>query len=386
MRFKKAIYSVLILILFFSFSFALAAEFRVGTKEGASVTVDKGEKVKNLYAGGNMVSINGDVEKSLYAGGNIITINGNVEDSVNVGGGTIVIRGNVGDSVHAGGGNILIEGEIKEDLFLGGGNITITKSASIGGDLILGGGNVEINGPIAGDILLGGGNVTINSKIGGKVKASADELKLGPLAEIGGNLNYTSPKEVKMDEDARVLGEIKFNKRQIKKLGLGEKTGTLFGILTLAFLIKVLMAIAAGLILIYLLKGVSEKVIRGGLTRFWKSLGFGFSALILTPIAALIILITVIGAWLSGLIMVAYILMLLLAGTLANVAFGSWLIKIVKKKEGYPINWQAVVIGVISLKIITLIPFVGWLVGLVFCLIALGALYRMIYQNLIIRK
>ena len=199
-------------------------------------------------------------------------------------------------------------------------------------------------------------------------------------------MNYTSPKEVKMDEDARVLGEIKFNKRQIKKLGLGEKTGTLFGILTLAFLIKVLMAIAAGLILIYLLKGVSEKVIRGGLTRFWKSLGFGFSALILTPIAALIILITVIGAWLSGLIMVAYILMLLLAGTLANVAFGSWLIKIVKKKEGYPINWQAVVIGVISLKIITLIPFVGWLVGLVFCLIALGALYRMIYQNLIIRK
>ncbi len=386
MKFRKTIYSVLILVLLFSFSFALAAEFRVGTKEGGSVTVNQGERVKNLYTVGNFISINGDIEKSLYTAGNVITISGNIEGSVNAAGNTIVVRGNVGDSVHAGGSSVLIEGEIKEDLFLGGGNIIITKSASVGGDLILGGGNVEINGPIAGDILLGGGNVTINSKISGKVKASVDQLKLGPLAEIEGNLNYTSPKEVEMDEGAKVLGEIEFNKKQIRKAGLGKKSGTFSGILTLAFLLKILMSIAAGLVLIYLLRNLSEKVIRGSLTRFWKNLGLGFSALILTPIAALIILITIIGAWVSGLIMVAYFLMLLLAGTLANIAFGSWLIKIVKKKESYPINWQAVVIGVISLKIITLIPFIGWLVGLVFCLIALGALYRLTYQAVISRK
>ena len=387
MKFKKTIYFVIGIILVGSFclSSAMAAEFRADKKWG-NITLDKGEKVKNLYTAGNMVSIDGDIEKSLYVGGNVITVNGNVENNVCAGGSTVVIRGNVGDSVHVGGGNILIEGKIEEDLFIGGGNITISKSASVGGDLIIGGGTVDIQGSVTGNVLLGGGQVIINSKIGGQVKARVDELKLGPQAEIAKNLVYRSPKEASIDENAKILGEIDFEKIEVKKFGAFKSKGMLFGILTLGFLIKILMGIAVGLVLVYIFRNMIERAIKESLAHFWANLGQGFAALILTPIAAIIILITVIGAWLAGLIGIAYILMVFLSLALANIAFGSWLIKVVKKRERYLVNWQAVVLGVIVLKIIVLIPFVGWLVGLVFMLISLGALYRMVYQSVVLKK
>ncbi len=387
MKFKKTIYFAIGIILVggFCLSSAMAAEFRADKKWG-NITLDKEEKVKNLYTVGNMISIDGDIEKSLYAGGNVITVNGNVEGNIFVGGNTMVIRGNVGDSVHAGGSNILIEGKIEEDLFLGGGNITISKSASVGGDLIIGGGTVDIEGPVAGNVLLGGGQIIINSKIGGQVKVKVDELRLGPQAEIAKNLVYSSLKEASIDEGARILGEVDFKKIEVKKLSVFKSRGMLFGILTLGFLIKILMGIAVGLVLVYIFRNMTERAIKESLAHFWANLGRGFAALILTPVAAIIILITVIGAWLAGLIGLAYILMVFLSLALAGIAFGSWLIKVVKKRDKYLVNWQAVVLGVIVLGIVVLIPFVGWLVGLIFVLISLGALYRIVYQGIVLKK
>jgi len=387
MKIIKIVYLILGLVLvsgLFTFN-ASAAEFRINQKMG-NVVIGQDEVVKNLYTTGNMISINGDVKKSLYVGGNVITINGDIEGNVFVGGNTIVIRGDVGDSVHAGGSNILIEGNISEDLFIGGGNITISESASIGGDLIIGGGTVDIQGPITGNILLGGGQVTINSKIGGDIKAKVDELIIGSRAEITGDLKYTSPKEADIEEGASILGEIDYQSKTVKKVGFSKSPKILFGILTLAFLIKILTMIAGGLVLVYLFRNITQQVVKRSLTNFWLNLGHGFAALILTPIIVIILLITVVGIWLAGLVGIAYALLIFLASGLTSIVFGSWLIKVVKKQSEYKINWQVVVIGVIVLKLVVLIPFVGWLIGFIFMLISLGALYRIAFQGLVSRK
>lgn len=383
---KKIIYVVLggVLVFCLSTSIVLAAEFRWAEK-GGNVSVAKDEVVKNLYTAGNMVYIDGDIAKSLHAAGNIVAINGNVENDICVGGGTIIIRGDVGGSVHAGGGNILIEGKITGDLFVGGGNITISQSASVGGDLIIGGGIVNIEGPVAGDVLLRAGLAVINSKIGGQVKGQTDELKIGSQAEIAGDLIYKSPKEAEISDQAKILGEIDFEKKVAKEMGFAKGSARLYGLLTLAFLLKILISIAVGLVLIYLFKEMTKKIVKQSLTSFWLSLSFGFSALILTPVAMVIFLITIIGIGLTGLLGLFYALMVALALTLAPIAFGSWIIKLVKKRDKYTINWSTVVVGVITLNIVVLVPFIGWLVGFVFMLISLGALYRTIHQSLIKR-
>jgi len=384
---KKIIYFFIVSVLMLSFGFStvMAAEFIKPDKDSGNITISQGEKLKNLYVGGNIISIDTDVEKSLYVGGNIITINGNVENNLFAGGSTVIIRGEVGDSVHVGGGSIIIEGQIEEDLFIGGGNVTITKSASIGGDLIIGGGNVNIEASVVGDILIGGGNVTINSKVGGNVEARVDELILGEQAQIIGNIKYKSNEELKMREGAVVFGEIDFEKKfSDKSWGMDPKL--LIGLLTLGFLVRFLSLILVGLVLIYFFRNITKEVIKNSLTKFWPNLGRGFAALILTPVVCIILAITIIGLCLAGLIVPVYIFMVLLSLALASIAFGSWLIKVVKKQSDYKINWQAVVIGVIGLKLVCLIPFVGWLICLVFMLISLGSLYQIAFKGLVSRK
>lgn len=383
MKLKKVIFIALGLIVLFCFSFSavLAAEFKFA-KEGGNITVSSGEAVKNLYAAGNIVSIDGEVQKDLYAAGNIVTVGGSVEDNVCAAGGTVVIKNNVGGNVHAAGGSIVIEGNIAEDLFLAGGNILISKSASVKGDLIIGGGTVDIQCPVAGNVLIGGGEVTVNSKIGGFVKIKAEKIRIGESAEIERDLKYTSPEEAEIHENAKIAGAIDFSQKAIKGVSKPYATGAIFEILSVLFLLKILISIATGLVLIYFFKNIIKTAATEGMGNVWGSLGLGFAVLILTPVLGIILAVTVIGVYLTGLLSVAYVLLVMLSSVIANIIFGSWLIKVTKKKNTYSIRWQEVVVGVIVLKIIWLVPFVGWLICFIFMLISLGAMSKLIQKSI----
>lgn len=384
MKSKKVIFSTLALILLFVFNFTAvsAAEFKFVT-EDKNITVDAGEVVKNLYTAGNIISINGEVQKDLYAAGNVITVGNNVEDNVCAFGGTVIIKGDVGGNVHSAAGSIIVEGNIAEDLFVVGGSILISKSATIGGDLVIGGGTVEIEGPVVGKVLIGGGDVTINSKIGGLVKITADKVNIGEFAEIEKDMKYTSPREAKIHDDAKILGKIDFDKRAVKDADKSYAAKVLFSILSAFFLLKLVTYIAVGLVLVHFLKRMMKAIVMESLANPWGSLGRGLAALFLTPIVGIILAISVIGLYLAGLLTIIYVLLIMVSSIMANIVFGSWFLKIFKKKKEYRVGWQEVVVGVVVLQIVWFVPVVGWLICLGFVLISLGALSRLIRKEVI---
>lgn len=386
MKIKKVFYLSLIIFLlsFFFVPAAMAADFRLGDKSG-SISIDK--DTKNLYSAGNMISINADIEKSLHAAGNVITIVGDIGNNIYAVGNTVAIKGNVGGTVHMAAANVSIEGEIEDDLFLAGGNIVLTKLTSVGGDLYVAGGTVVVDGSVAGDIHIAGGDITINGKVGGEVNVKADSsLTLGSEAEIGKDLNYKGPKELEVKEGAKISGEINFTKIEVKKAGVFKKSKAIKGLLTLAFLIKLLGAIAAGLVFVYLLRKFTEPAVKESLSRFWPSLGLGFAALILIPVLFVILMITVVGIWLGVLTIATYILSILLSLVLSSIVLGVWLIKIIGRKKDYLVDWKAVVVGVIVMDIIALIPVLGWIVKFVLMLMALGGIYRLAHQKIVLKK
>jgi len=365
---------------------ALAAEVKLASEKKGNITLAEDDSARNLYTAGNIISINGLVEEDLIAVGNIITVNGPVEDDLMAAGSTVVVRGMVGGSARLAGGNVVIDGNIEQDLILAGGNITISESSSIEGDLLIAGGNIDLQAPVKGFVRIIGGLATINSSIGGKLEAEVDELILGEKTIINGDLIYKSKEEAEIAEGAVINGEIDYQKQT--KQGLvesklrPERKGWFYGIFTLAFLWKMIVSIALGLVLVYLFRRLTEPVVKNSLGRFWVSISYGFSALILVPVAIVILFISLIGAGIAGLLIPAYAFTIGLAFALAPIIFGSWLIKIIKKEEQYKVGWPAVVIGVIVAHLVMLIPIVNWLVGLIFVLIGLGALYRLIYQSL----
>ncbi len=385
MKIKKSIYFSILLTLFFVANNVSAADFRIATKNNSNVYIEQGEEIKNLYTAGNIVSIDSNIEKGLHAAGNVVTINGEIGGTVYSGAGTLIINGNIGGSVHGAGGSIIVNNKVTDDLLLGGGNIVISKTALIGGDLFIGGGTIDIQGSITGDTYLGGGMITINGEIGGNLKiVEGDKIIIGSKAKINGNLEYHSKNEIIIEEGAVILGETTIK----AKNGIsgddsqkGALLSMIFIIISISVLIKIVGLIIVGLMLIYLFKNITERIVRESLTNFWKNLGIALVIMIVAPITAILLLITLVGIWLGIIIGVLYMLSIFLAVSLSGITFGSWLTKIIKKRNNYSVNWKVVVGGVISLILVGLIPIVGWLILIIFTLISLGGTYRLIYKT-----
>jgi hypothetical protein len=390
---KKVIKIILLFLamVLISTDVILAAEFRIAKDDGdGNITISQEEEVKNLYAGGNIISISADVEKSLYVGGNVVTIDGDIEDNLAVGGGTVMLRGDVGGTVHAGGGTVIIDGAITDDLFIGGGTVTISDTASVGGDLIVGGGVVNIQGPIEGNVLLGAGQATIDSKIGGQVEAEVEKFLLGDNAEVTGDIVYKSPEEMEMADGAVVLGEVKFDQASVKTnptmpaKALKPKVFVKFA--SFGLLIKLVVSAVTSLTLVSLFNKWIGQTTKEALTNFWASLGVGFAALLLTPVVGVILMITLIGAWLGALLMAIYSLMILLSLSIASISFGSWLMKLFGQRSKYLVDWKAALLGALAMSLVILVPVVGGLLYFIFMLISLGSLYRLVYRGMIAKK
>lgn len=361
-----------------------AADFRVPDDSG-NLTISADEEVKNLYMGGDVLTVKADVEKSLYLGGNTIIIEGDIENDIFVGGGNVTIRGDVGGSVHAGGGTVIIEGNVADDVFIGGGNIMISETASIGEDLIIGGGNVTVKGLVEGNILLGAGSALINSEVRGKVTARVESLILGEKAKIGKGISYKAYEEAKIDEKAVILGEIEYEK--IEKEGFYaadeykiKSTFKNFNYIKKA--IGLIISLVAGLFLLRFFKKWITVVIEKSLTNFGPNLGTGVLVLVLIPILIGVLSISIFGLWIGGFMVNIYTLMLSLATPLASIALGTLILKIFKgKKSNYVVDWKAVLVGVIIMALLgAFLSPLGILIKSIFVLIILGSLYKLTYQ------
>jgi hypothetical protein len=108
----------------------------------------------------------------------------------------------------------------------------------------------------------------------------------------------------------------------------------------------------------------------------WGNLGFGFLALIAFPIAIFFLFVVLVGYYVALIGLMVYILCILLASLLAAMFVGAWLVKMLTKRPDLVIDWQAVVIGVVVLRLITIIPVVGWIACAILFLMSFGALLR----------
>lgn len=372
---KAAILSLAMLMFAFT---AAAAEFvgpdrKVGN---GNVTFSAGEQHKNLYAAGGNVTVNSDTAGDLFVAGGMITVNGSVEKDLAVGGGNVNLNGEVGDDLRAGGGNVTVNSPVGGDLLIGGGNVNITEKSSVGGDLSIGGGNVAIDSPVNGNVKIGGGSVLINSKITGTVTVMADQdLTFGPKSEVTGKIVYKGPKEAVVKEGA-IVSAIEFTKVAPKNVG-----GKVAALLTIATLIKLLAMFIAALVVNKLFKGTFQTLAEHIYSKPWHNLGIGALVMFATPIAAIILMITVLGFYLGLLLMACYFLILLTASLLLPYFVGSAAVAMYNKTSTLRLGWQELILGLLLVTIVGWIPFIGWLAVCVVFLMCVGEMTHHALQN-----
>jgi len=341
-----------------------------------SVTID--EPIDDdVYVSGGQVLINKDIGQDLIVFGGTLQISGNIQQDLLAAGGNIAINGAVADDLRVGGGSIVVSGNIGDELLAGGGTVDIAKNVTIGGDVVLGAGMVSISGNISGNAKIGGGEVIINGVIKDGADIRAGKITINGTIEAGAIL---VAKEIVLGADSRFVGDVRYwNKTGALDIAAHVKDGEAKFDETLqprdgepslaasaaAILMALLWALASSalilLLLVIFLRGFFVHVEARAIKNFWKDLGIGIGFLLVAPIAAIILLVSLVGAPIGLILLAGYIATLYMAEIFASLVMAIWLAERRKAK------WSKAMLFLVSfgilvlLNLIQLIPIAGWI-------------------------
>ncbi|MDD2753864.1 MAG: hypothetical protein PHT44_04630 [Candidatus Portnoybacteria bacterium] len=336
-----------------------AAEFRQGDNVNFSETIRD-----NVYAAGGTVTIAGTIDGDLYVGGGTITIMGTVTKDVIVGGGTVIITGRVGDDLRVGGGNITIGGSVGGELLAGGGSVSVLPGAMIGKSAFIGGGNTNMAGSVSGNLKIGG-----------------DSIILGPEARVAGNFDYYSSKEATINSSAKINGATSFHKQAVKAMSRVNKF-PFFAFLTIWWLLGIVGMTIFACILFYAWRGDSDNIISTAFAKPGRELLRGFILFFIIPIAAIALMITMLGLPIGFTLIFLYAALLMAGAVVSGLLAAGLLAKFIFNKKETDINWWMIFLAVVLLSIVKLIPFIGWILSGLIYLVAIGVLGNKIYSKI----
>ena len=275
-----------------------------------------------------------------------------------------------------------------------GGQITVHQ---VNGDLTAFGGNVDIDGPVTGHVSIFGGNVMINSSVGNGAEVSAGNFVLDNGGDISEELRVSSERavingsadsaiisarDILVGSSGEISGDLAYdsdnftNQGQIngsiirREINSGNYNTPELPVeqvfTTTSFIFRLLIGLA--------LIALSPRFARKTADNFWHRTvpsGFiGLTALIITPIIMVFLVLTVLGiplAFLTGLVLAATIFLATIYGP---YAFVKDLIMTEERERDY----TAMALGTVLWLILGFVPVAGGLIKALLMVIGLGAL------------
>jgi hypothetical protein len=279
-----------------------------------------------------------------------------------------------GKSVYVG-GKVDITDPVQGTVRAAGGEITL--SAPVSGDAHLAGGSITVKGAVSGDLRAAGGSVVIDSPIGGDATVGSGSLELGPNARIAGKLVFRGG-ELKQDPAAQVIGGIEQHSGRMRHAHDFDP----FGRFARGWLWTVgLMVMAA--IIAAALPGPTRRMATELREHPWTAPLIGFIALTCIPIAAVLIMITIVGIPIGILAILGYAALLLVGYVWLSVVVGGMLLDRFRADIASQIAWRvgAAVIAMLVLALLARVPFVGGWVAFAALIVGVGMVVSGIFRK-----
>jgi hypothetical protein len=318
----------------------------------------------DLFIAGATVSAAAPVGGAAHMAGRRVTLSAPVEGNLYAAGQTVTSAGTVAGNASLAGFAVMVEAEVSGNLRAAGN--TVTLAAPVGGSALIGAETVDLEAAIAGDL-----------------RVAAEDIGFGPGAAIGGTLTLYSDSLTAADipdsaipadrvtvEPARQW-DGPFDDGMAREMGRraiwGGLAAFLWGVLTVTVAAALLAALAP--------RGLAAMRARI-LGRPWASLGFGFLAMSAAIGSGILLAITGIGLLLApaGL---ALTLALWFAGyVIGAYAVGAGLWIAIRSDAPDTVLERALAggLGAVTVGLIALIPFLGWLFAILVMLAGAGAL------------
>lgn len=325
----------------------------------------------NLYLAGGTVDVRGEVEKDLVAAGGTITVERRVKGDVIVAGGAVDLRAPVLDDVRAAGGMVTVEGDVGGDLIVAGGRIDLTPATRVGGRTWLSGGSVHVAGRLDRELKVAARRIVVSGQVDGDVRLVGKDIAVRPSARIRGTLTYTSPYEAKIAPGAQIGGGVTRARSELVE-GAPLASRVAAALLRLAMLLGL---IVAGCVLVLLFPDFTASAAETIRSDPWKSLGLGVALLVAAPVAAVLLLITVVGIPLGLTVLALYGVALLVAYLVTAFFLGDLAGRLRRRERSSSHGRQIrlLIAALIGLGLLELIPTTGAISALLALVFGLGA-------------
>lgn len=115
---------------------------------------------------------------------------------------------------------------------------------------------------------------------------------------------------------------------------------------------------------------------------FWGEWARGLAMLVGIPLLIALLALSGVGVLVGLVVFLAFSCMILVSSIGAGIILGSLVSKVFKRSEVLEVNWVNAVGGTILLAISGYLPFLGWVLWMIFLLTSLGALGHLVYNQL----
>lgn len=318
---------------------------------GQSIYIaDSVEINDDFFATAQNTNVNGHIRGDLVIVGMSAGFDGEVDGSVMVGVYDFDMSGHCRNSVRAFAKQISIDGHIERNLMVFGADVVLGKSGWVEKDVHFGGGTFLVQGRIGGILRGSGDEIFISGQIDGNVYLEAGKVVIQPTAIIGGMLEVCGKNEPKIEPGAQILGEISHCSTGEKKKAAGYELADFF----IDFWSFLALALTGGMMLAFF-KGFTREVTGQVKSQWLKSLGLGFVFFICLPIAAVILMVTLVGLPLGLMVLAGWLVLFYLTKVFGGIIIGDWILR--KLRGGRPPKpFWAMVLGLLIIILLLNIP------------------------------
>jgi cytoskeletal protein CcmA (bactofilin family) len=256
-------------------------------------------------------------------------------------------------------------GDAEDAVVVISGDVTVPRGKTVDA-IVVADGDVRLAGHADGDVVLFAGDATISGRIDGDLVTFGGRARLLPRAYVAGDVRYGDDPPV-IAKGATVRGDV-------DKEAWNDSLEFLpfVGAFVLWLGVTISAAIL-GVLLLLLAPRAADAVCARSRGRIGPVIGIGIAVAICLPLAAVIAAVTLVGIPLA----LGILLALLPLGAVAYVA-SAWVLgrRLVGRPRGRILSFLA---GLAILRLLALIPFLGFLVGLAAVVFGLGLIAVVIW-------
>lgn len=348
----------------------------------------------DLYAAGGSVTVGEQVDGDVIAAAGDIKIEEAVKEDVSAAGGTVIVNAAVGDDVRVAGGDVSILSTVGGDVIAMGGRVTIGEESIVNGDVIVMGGDITIDGTVRGDLTVYGGQVRIDGTVEGTTHVESDHvmaggtfngettfaavnLGIGLDANFNENVSYWTENGEMDFGETLAAGKTATYDPELRGMDLPNEAKAA-GALAIFVGVISLFSVLSGALIIFLLVLATNKIFPALAQTVDKqplwTLFLGTMFFICTPILSVFLMVTIVGIPLGLYGLMIFAFSLYFAKIFTAMMCAKWIQLRSGKKWNKPIFFLLSLLLFIALKILTIIPILGWLLQAILIFMTFGAL------------